>query len=86
MNLDLKSLLDQLAKVPLRTKLAAALSALAVLAAISIGGYVAGDKVEVVVKRKDMTIKIEATLEAAKVEAPMGEPKPPFKLPMPRER
>jgi S1-C subfamily serine protease len=51
----------------------------------AVGGYVAGDKVEVVIKRKDMSIKVEATLDAAKApEAP--KPELPFKLPIPRER
>ncbi len=42
MNFDLRTLLEQLAKTPGRTKLVLALSALAIVAALAIGGYVSG--------------------------------------------
>jgi flagellar biosynthesis/type III secretory pathway M-ring protein FliF/YscJ len=42
MNLDLRSLLEQLAKAPGRTKLVLAMSVLALVAALAIGGYVSG--------------------------------------------
>lgn len=51
-----------------------------------IGGFAAGDKVVLVVKRKGMDVKIEVTLTAAKAKKQPDKTKLPFKLPVPRKR